>query len=64
MMLLLCAAGKKLIACRTAVDGFSDIVGTVGGEQEKARARYDYIAIVLLAIVYTVTFPCFGMLYY
>ena len=43
MTLLLCAAGKILMACCTAVDGFSDIVGKVGGEQEKARARYDYI---------------------
>ena len=29
------------MACRTAADGFSDIVGKVGGEQEKARARFD-----------------------
>ena len=29
------------MACRTAADGFSDIVGKVGGEQEKARARFE-----------------------
>ena len=28
------------MACRTAADGFSDIVGKVGGEQEKIRARF------------------------
>ena len=33
-------AGKKLVACRTAADGFSDIVEKVGGEQEKTRARF------------------------
>ena len=32
--------GKKLLACRTAADGFSSIVEKVGGEQEKIRARY------------------------
>ena len=33
-------AGKRLVACRSAVDSFSSIVETVGGEQEKTRAEY------------------------
>ena len=36
---VVCNIGKKLMACRTAADGFSSIVDKVGGEQEKIRAR-------------------------
>jgi hypothetical protein len=32
--------GKRLVACCSAVDSFSSIVETVGGEQEKTRAKY------------------------
>ena len=35
------SVGKHLMACRSAVDGFRSIVNTIGGEQEKARAKYD-----------------------
>ena len=32
-------SGKKLLACRTAIDSFKSIVATVGGLEEKQRSR-------------------------
>ena len=41
--MVLYIAGKKLVVCHSAVDSLSSIVETVGGDKEKARARYCYI---------------------